>query len=99
MKTNPNNTIHCFWCNKDYGLDGIFLNVLFETSISCPQNHIVGYTYDPEWLLLIANCPYFYLYHHRGQCRCVQDETDCQGNDENCNFILGRKCYGEYLNE
>lgn len=55
MKVNQKNkTIHCFYCNKDLGLDKVFLNVLFETSITCEKDHIVGYTYDKEWMRLIS---------------------------------------------
>jgi hypothetical protein len=42
-------------------------------------------------------CPYFYVYHHEGQCRCLQDSCSCQGNSDVCENILGRRAYEDDL--
>jgi len=88
-------TIHCYSCNKDYGLDNIFLHLLWEGSITCPQDHLVGREEDYEWFLLTQACQYYYLYHRKGYCRCVQNECNCFGIDEECSFPLGKKSYEE----
>lgn len=96
-----NKTAHCFYCNKDYSLDPfeIFLNVLYEGSISCLKDHLIGNQDDKEWLWFTSNCLYFYIYHNKGQCRCIQDETECNGQEEFCENKLGRKSYENDLKE
>jgi uncharacterized Zn-finger protein len=94
-----NKTIYCFYCKKELSLDKVFLDVLFETFITCTYDHILGYTYDKEWIWLTANCPYFYVYHNRGQCRCIQDDVGCDGQEENCENLLGKRTYEEDLND
>lgn len=52
MKINSNNTIHCFWCNKDYWMCEVFINVLFEGSVTCLNDHLLGYEKDKEWKII-----------------------------------------------
>ena len=49
-----NRTIHCFWCNKDYKMKDIYLDVMYLGSVSCSKNHIVGNQNDREWMFLIG---------------------------------------------
>ena len=42
--------IFCFWCNKYYSPYLVFLHVLFDGSITCGQNHLLGYEHDKEWV-------------------------------------------------
>jgi hypothetical protein len=44
-------------------------------------------------------CKYYYEDHYRGNCRCVQEETNCNNNEENCEYPLGRTSYEEELND
>lgn len=44
-------------------------------------------------------CEYYYLYHRKGQCRCIQEETSCRGDEDNCENELGRECYEQDLKE
>lgn len=94
-----NKTIHCFYCHKDLRMEEIFLDVLYEGSITCEKNHLIGNQSDKEWLWLTSNCPYFYVYHNEGQCRCIQEKTNCNGQEENCENLLGKKSYEEDLEE
>lgn len=41
--------IKCFECNKWLGFSKLFLHVLYEGSISCEENHLVGNESDMEW--------------------------------------------------
>jgi hypothetical protein len=41
--------IKCFICNKMYGPDKTFLHVLHEGSVTCPENHVMGFEHDPEF--------------------------------------------------
>jgi len=92
--------IFCFYCNKWYNIYiDVFLNVLYEQSITCTENHLVGNQYDSEWLNYFYGCPYYYLYHNKGQCRCIQEETNCEGLNYNCSNPLGKKSYEEDLEE
>ena len=43
------NKIHCFWCNKDYKIKDIYLDMEYEGSISCEKGHLVGNEQDKEW--------------------------------------------------
>jgi hypothetical protein len=38
-------------------------------------------------------CPYYYLYHNKGICRCIQDNCNCFGNEENCENLLAKESY------
>jgi len=76
-------------------MDKIYLDVVYEGSISCEFGHIIGNQNDPEWKLLIAPCNYHYIYHGKGYCRCVQKECNCFGVEDNCSFPLGRKSFEE----
>jgi len=94
--------IYCFYCNTYLDpYTGVYLNFLYEGSITCNKDHLVGNESDIQWQEKFCNynCPYYYLYHKTGQCRCVQEETDCEGLTYNCNNLLGRKSYEEDLEE
>jgi len=54
MLINKKGEIHCFWCNKDFWMTNIYLNLEYEGSLSCPENHLVGNQSDPEWKKLIG---------------------------------------------
>jgi len=90
-----NRTIKCFWCNKDIKLNEVCLDVIYEGSLSCNKDHIIGHQTDLEWLFLVASCQYFYIYHNKGHCRCVQEECNCFGVEDECSFPLGRKSFEE----
>jgi len=92
-------TIKCFICNEDKDMTRIYVDYPFEQAISCDKDHIIGYTWDNTWKLLTAPCNYHYIYHGRGQCRCVQEETNCFGIDEDCENLLGRKSYMQDIKE
>ena len=49
-----NRTIHCFWCNKDYKMSDIYLDVMYLGSVSCPKDHLCGNQDDKEWKKLIG---------------------------------------------
>lgn len=87
-----NNTIYCYWCNKEIEMKDIYLNVLFEESITCNKDHLIGIQTDEEWQQLFL-CEFMYSYHKKNQCRCVHEETNCEGQIEECNYLIGRKCY------
>lgn len=94
MQVNYNiKTIKCFFCNKDYDFHEINEDILFENALSCPKEHLIGYTWDYEWLLLTAPCQYHFIYHGEGWCRCVDCKVFCFGMDEECPNPLGRLCY------
>jgi hypothetical protein len=42
--------IYCFYCKRycDPCIE-VFLNVLYEGSISCDKDHLVGNESDPQW--------------------------------------------------
>ena len=42
--------IYCFECKsyKDPYTE-VYLNILYEGSITCPENHLVGNTTDQQW--------------------------------------------------
>jgi len=44
-------------------------------------------------------CEYYYLYHKKGQCRTCQEETNCKGNEDNCENEQGKECYEQELKE
>jgi hypothetical protein len=42
--------IYCFHCKKYYNpYTEVYLSVLYEESISCPENHLIGHTFDNSW--------------------------------------------------
>jgi hypothetical protein len=94
-----NKKIKCFICNEDKDMTKIYVNYPYEEALSCDRGHIIGHTIDKEWKLLIAPCKYHYLYHCKGQCRCVQEECNCFGIDEECENPLGKRAYLEELND
>jgi len=93
--------IYCFYCNKYYSIDPfeVFLNVLYDGSISCPKDHLIGNQNDKNWFLKFEACSYYYEYHNEGQCRCIQDKCNCNGYEENCENKLGRKSYEKDLED
>jgi hypothetical protein len=94
-----NKTIFCYSCNKDYTIHQVFEHLYYEGSITCFQDHLIGNTWDKEYIYLTSPCPYLMLEHNKLRCRCVDEETNCEGIDENCNFILGKKSYEDDKNE
>lgn len=50
------------------------------------QTHL-GYYWD------LFPCEHYLEYHDKGQCRCIQDVTECHGNEDNCQYLLARICY------
>jgi hypothetical protein len=55
MKINANKrTAYCFWCNKEIELKDIYLHVLYEGSITCDKNHLIGNESDEEWTILVG---------------------------------------------
>jgi hypothetical protein len=90
-----NNTIYCYYCKRDIKFSEIELNVLYDDSISCKNEHLVGNQEDKEYKFLTAQCSYFYLYHQDTMCRCVQDICKCFGIEDDCENKLGRKSYEE----
>jgi hypothetical protein len=90
--------IYCFYCKKYYDpYTEVWLNLLYEGSISCEKEHLVGNESDFEWQEHFYNyeCSYFYLYHNKPNCRCVQDVCNCFGLEDECENKLGRKSYEE----
>lgn len=87
--------IYCFECKKYLDLfTEVFLDYFYSGSISCENDHLVGNNTDKSWIdFWQKNCEYFFSYHSRGQCRCVQDNTNCNGNEEKCEYPYGRKSY------
>jgi hypothetical protein len=61
--------------------------LLLYNSVQCMNLHHNGFYHD------IFPCEHYYLYHSKGQCRCIQEETDCFGNEEECSYILARLCF------
>jgi len=90
------NKIRCFWCNKDISFAEIELNVLYNGSISCKQEHLIGDVDDLEWKIMIAQCPYFYLYYQDTMCKCVQQKAQCYGIEDDCNYPIGKMSYEQY---
>jgi hypothetical protein len=93
--------IYCFYCNRYIDPYQVLLDVLYEGSISCDKDHLIGNQSDPQWQEYFYNyaCPYYYLYHHVGQCRCVQEETNCEGLSYQCKNHYGKKAYEDDLKE
>ncbi len=38
-------------------------------------------------------------YHNKNICQCVQEETDCNGNVDKCNYPIGKITYEFDLKE
>jgi hypothetical protein len=93
--------IYCFTCNKYLNPHTeVYLNVLYEGSITCKEDHLVGNITDPQWKELFGEkCPYYYEYHKQGNCRCTQEETKCLNNIENCENLLAKESYEADLKE
>lgn len=72
-----------------------------ESRIKCLKcDEDVGFTWDLAWReFWKEQCKYYYQYHNKGQCRCVQEETNCNGDEKNCENKLGKKCYEDDLKE
>lgn len=42
--------IWCYNCKRYYNPHTeVYLNFLYEESITCPENHLIGYTFDNSW--------------------------------------------------
>jgi hypothetical protein len=79
----------CFkWINKNTDTMIVDRNVY---CLSCDAH--LGFDFEA------FPCEYYYLYHVKGQCRCIQAETNCRGDEENCENELGRECYEQDLKE
>lgn len=94
--------IYCFYCNRYLNpYFEVYLDTLYGGSITCPKNHLVGNESDPQWqeYFYDYNCPHFYNYHNKGQCRCVQEEINCEGLIYYCNNNCGREAYEDDLKE
>jgi hypothetical protein len=85
---------NCFeWINKytDIIIVGKDVCCLF-----CANKEILTHLgYDFE----AFPCLYLYLYHKEEQCRCVQTETNCRGDENNCEYEFGRESYEADLKE
>jgi hypothetical protein len=101
MLLNKNNkTIYCFYCNKEYNIyTEIFISFLFEESITCPQDHLIGNVNDLEWIEFFSECPFLILECNKLRCKCVDDLTDCEGNEKDCNYPIGKKSYEDDIKE
>ncbi len=99
MKLNHNDSIHCFECNKDYFVEEIFVNFLYIGSISCPKNHLIGNEWDKEWIYLTSPCSLLYFQYNKLMCKCVDEETPCNGIIDECYYKLGRQSYLDDLKE
>jgi hypothetical protein len=43
--------IYCFYCKKYYNpCHEVYINLHYEGSITCPENHLVGNESDPQWI-------------------------------------------------
>jgi len=40
-------------------------------------------------------CKYFNQYHSEKRCKCVDDLTDCNGDEKKCEYPKGKKSYEE----
>ena len=94
--------IYDFECKKylDPYID-IWLPDGEEGRICClKEDHLVGYTWDIQWQEFFSyKCPYFFLYYDEGQCKCIQDKTNCEGLIYNCENYYGKKSYEADLKE
>jgi len=53
MKTNlKNRTIYCHQCNEYITMQKIFVDFLYEGSVSDIKDHLLGNTSDREWIKL-----------------------------------------------
>ncbi len=46
--------IYCFECKKYIDPYEVLLNVLYEGSITCDKDHLVGNDSDPQWVEFIG---------------------------------------------
>jgi hypothetical protein len=47
--------IYCFECKKYLTHYEVLLNVLYEGSITCDKDHIIGNTWDLQWQEFIGD--------------------------------------------
>lgn len=86
----------CFkWIRKDIDIlileDDVFCLLCYNEWKGI-RTHL-GYRND------LFPCKYYYEYHHKGNCRCVQEETNCNNNEENCENLIGKQVYERELEE
>jgi len=41
--------VFCFWCNKWIDAHLVLIDVLYEGSITCDKEHLIGNKQDLEW--------------------------------------------------
>lgn len=72
-----------------------------EGRIKCLKCDIdIGFTWDLSWIeYWKEDCQFYYFYHNKSQCRCVQEETNCEGKESDCNYKAGKECYLADLGE
>ena len=94
-------TIYCFECHRDYSLDPfeVYINVMGEGSITCPNDHIIGYEWDNEWRRLFYLCEYIKEYHSESYCKCNWELCHYEGNNYHCEYQLAKNCYESDLEE
>jgi len=83
---------YCIGCKEWIGIYPCEY-LLVNDSIQCFNFHHCGWIWD------IFPCEYYYIYHHQGQCRCIQEECNCFGNEEECDNPIGKKSYEQDLEE
>lgn len=44
--------VYCFWCNRWLDFHLLYLNTLYDGSVTCEGNHLVGNEADKEWIRL-----------------------------------------------
>ena len=95
------NLILCFECDDWLNAHTqVFLDVLYEGSLSCEHNHLIGNQTDREWIALFGTeCKFDYLYHNELRCRCVDENCRCRGIEELCDFPNGKRAYEQDLEE
>jgi hypothetical protein len=83
---------YCDECKKWISIDPCDY-LIIEEKVFCFELHFCGYEWD------LFPCPYYYLYHKEGICRCLQDKCNCFGREEDCENPLARNSYKQDLEE
>ena len=91
-----------FWCNecqKWIGTDPCEF-MIFNDAIVCMKEHFCGYYHD------IFPCEFFIMEHQKPRCKCEFQRsggefaiTTCNGKEEDCNYLLAKRCYEDDLRE